>query len=518
MAFRISALTGRKADISSEEIKIVYRPEGDTKRLQEFLKKYSAIFGLLTFITPFFLVPIFMSVFPIEQVLQTVFSPIVLLLILPLTFVFSRRMCGIIFQPTHLLARPEGLFIHWQQKLGKPVKNLISWSRVTAIDVQNLSNKTKQEEQYLVFRTRSDEVTRIKLGGLVEAGGRGELLRAVRKWAPAVPRSPSVAALLEPPPDHSYTELWLTALSAPPQRELLTPLEPGALLKNGAYQVGAKIGMGGQGTAYTALCLDAVEQRPGEHAQRALTDVDGSALSESNHADRTEEQLPSAVVLKEYMLPVQVTRSARRVSLETLENEARILEGLSHPNIVALLDFFVEDHRGYLVLEYINGRSLREYVKESGRLEEGEVRRLSSQMCDILSYLHSQIPPVVHRDFTPDNLILTPAAELKLIDFNVARQISATVTATVVGKHAYIPPEQFRGKPEPRSDIYALGRTMHYLITGRDPEPLTISNPRELRADISDKLCSVVTRATQLQATARYESAEEMKRELSECV
>ena len=115
---------------------------------------------------------------------------------------------------------------------------------------------------------------------------------------------------------------------------------------------------------------------------------------------------------------------------------------------------------------------------------------------------------VVHRDFTPDNLILRKDGLLKLIDFNVARQIESTATGSVVGKPAYLPPEQFRGEPCAQSDIYALGASLHYLLTGQDPEPITASHPRTLRPEISIGLDEFVARATASDLSKRYASAE----------
>jgi serine/threonine-protein kinase len=120
----------------------------------------------------------------------------------------------------------------------------------------------------------------------------------------------------------------------------------------------------------------------------------------------------------------------------------------------------------------------------------------------------------VHRDFTPDNLILDKDGTLKLIDFDVAQQREQTTSATVVGKHAYLPPEQFRGKPCPQSDIYALGATLHFLLTGCDPEPLTSSHPLTVRPEIAAALDGIVARCTQLDLDKRYETAAQIKLDL----
>ncbi|HEY9868982.1 MAG TPA: hypothetical protein V6D08_07435 [Candidatus Obscuribacterales bacterium] len=128
--------------------------------------------------------------------------------------------------------------------------------------------------------------------------------------------------------------------------------------------------------------------------------------------------------------------------------------------------------------------------------------------------MHGLTPPIVQPDFTPDNLILQDDLKLKLVDFNVAHELEASATATVVGKHSYLPPEQFRGKPLGQSDIHALGCTMFYLLTAQEPEPITQSDPRHHRPDVGAVLAEIVKCATALDPSRRYASAAEMKAEL----
>jgi serine/threonine-protein kinase len=213
-------------------------------------------------------------------------------------------------------------------------------------------------------------------------------------------------------------------------------------------------------------------------------------------------------------LPVYVDATVRRQALENFQREAAMLRTLSHPQIVKLVDFFIEDHRSYMVLEHIDGLSLRRMVEQSGPMSEEQVCSLAQQMCDILTYLHELSPPVVHRDFTPDNLILNSDSTLKLIDFTVAQQTESTATGTVVGKHAYLPPEQFRGKPTPQSDIYAMGATLFYLLIGRDPEPITASHPILSDNKIDGSLDEIVARATSLDLSIRYPNIQSVKQDL----
>ncbi|HEY9713572.1 MAG TPA: serine/threonine-protein kinase, partial [Chroococcales cyanobacterium] len=385
-------------------------------------------------------------------------------------------------QPTHVGISSDGLRLLWRHKLFKKNGAYTNWEQINSVEMVRPAGKTSPSDDRLVFSTAAGPAMKLKMGSIDSVEDKELILKAIQKYGAHAHRDPAVIQGLQPPADYSYTELWLQALSAPPKRERLQPLMTGAFLHDQAYEVLHSLGVGGQGQAYLAR-----DRRTGD-----------------------------SVVLKEFILPVYVDVNVRRTALEQFENEARILRHLDNPQIVKLLDFFVEDHRTYLVLEHIEGASLREIVKLKGKLDETAVRQLAIQMCHILEYLHALSPPVVHRDFTPDNLILKVDGTLKLIDFNVARQVvQATTSGTVVGKHAYLPPEQFRGMPETRSDIYAMGATLHYLLTGADPEPIAISHPQRLCPSVSDSINTIVERATALALEKRYADVQQIEADLA---
>jgi serine/threonine protein kinase len=136
-------------------------------------------------------------------------------------------------------------------------------------------------------------------------------------------------------------------------------------------------------------------------------------------------------------------------------------------------------------------------------------------MCEILSYMHAQTPPVIHRDFTPENLMFSSDGMLRLIDFNVAQQLDSTTTRTIAGKHAFIPPEQFRGTATVQSDIYAAGATLFYLLTGQEPEPISVSHPKTVEESVSEEMDETVARATALDVALRYSDSSGLKAALS---
>ena len=190
------------------------------------------------------------------------------------------------------------------------------------------------------------------------------------------------------------------------------------------------------------------------------------------------------VILKELVLHKADEESVKKAK-ELFQRESSLLVKLHHPQIARVYDHFVENGRDYLVLDYIPGQSLRQLVEAEGPRLEDKVLEWAQAIAGILLYLHGQNPPIIHRDLTPENLVLGEDNLIHLIDFGAANEFAATATGTLIGKQAYIPPEQFRGKPQPASDIYALGATMYYLLTGQDPEALSSSNPALVNSSVS---------------------------------
>jgi serine/threonine-protein kinase len=137
-------------------------------------------------------------------------------------------------------------------------------------------------------------------------------------------------------------------------------------------------------------------------------------------------------------------------------------------------------------------------------------------MAQMLAYLHEQPEPIIHRDFTPDNLLLKSDGSIVVIDFGAANFFLGTATGTMIGKQAYIAPEQLRGKATPQSDIYALGGCLYYLSTGDDPEPLSPSHPKEKVPAISAAFDKLVAHCTQMEKEDRPPTARAVLASLKE--
>jgi tetratricopeptide (TPR) repeat protein/tRNA A-37 threonylcarbamoyl transferase component Bud32 len=207
----------------------------------------------------------------------------------------------------------------------------------------------------------------------------------------------------------------------------------------------------------------------------------------------------------------------REQSLQWFNREANMLLELHHPAIPKVFDFFDEHGHNYLVMEFVEGRTLSEVLEQEGRLPEARVRNWAVQVCNVLYYLHSQNPPVIFRDLKPSNIMVTNDEKIKLIDFGIARfSESGGRQATVIMTLGYAPPEQLEGKPQVKSDIYALGATLHRLLTRHDatknsPSIFDFPTIRSLRPEITPAFDAIIGRALQKNLDARWASAAEME-------
>jgi serine/threonine protein kinase/Flp pilus assembly protein TadD len=204
-----------------------------------------------------------------------------------------------------------------------------------------------------------------------------------------------------------------------------------------------------------------------------------------------------------------------QASIDSFRKEATMLINLKHPALPHITDFFsIGEDRFYLVMEYIEGQTLKAIAISRGPIPETEVLDWLEQLGDILDYLHNQKPPVIFRDLKPSNIMLTPDGTIKLIDFGIARHFrpESTSDTTAYGSPGYSPPEQ-HGKiqTDARSDIYALGVTLHYLLTGIDPakRPFFFEPPSKVTA-ISPGFEAAIMRALQLKLENRPASIKEM--------
>ena len=208
----------------------------------------------------------------------------------------------------------------------------------------------------------------------------------------------------------------------------------------------------------------------------------------------------------------------RATIVQNFEREANILATLSHPSIPRIYDYFSEDNRSYLVLEFIHGKDLEQIINDTqGFLSEEQVLSWAIQLCDVLSFLHAHRPdPIIFRDMKPSNVMVNQSNHIILVDFGIAKPFQTGQKGTMIGTEGYSPPEQYRGEATTLADIYALGATMHHALTRRDPriEPPFSFNERPVRKinpAVSIELEAVINTALQYNSKDRFPTIEDMR-------
>lgn len=201
------------------------------------------------------------------------------------------------------------------------------------------------------------------------------------------------------------------------------------------------------------------------------------------------------------------------VVVNSLLAEANMMKRLDHPALPRIVDIIDNGITIFVVMDYIEGESLDKILAEYGSQSEELVVGWAKQLCDALSYLHSQKPPIIYRDMKPANVMLKPEGNIKIIDFGIAREYKELSLAdtTVLGTKGYAPPEQYSGQTDARSDIYALGMTMHHLLTGIDPRtgeayaPVRMWNP-----EVSEGVEMIIDKCVQPAAEHRYQNCQDL--------
>jgi serine/threonine-protein kinase len=256
------------------------------------------------------------------------------------------------------------------------------------------------------------------------------------------------------------------------------------------YQVLRTLGQGGMGTTY--LAWDAVGSITGK---------------------------PQLLVLKQMNADMAKIAKAQ----ELFEREAYALKSLNHSGIPQYYDFFVVGGKKYLAMELIHGQDLEKRVYATGPVTPRQAIAWMIQTCNILDYLHSQEPPLIHRDIKPANLMVRNADNhIVVLDFGAVKEIGTT-PGTRIGAEGYCAPEQERGQPLTQSDLYAIGPTLIFLLTGENPFKFYRHRGLNSRFDLTNmptitpKLREIIERVTEQLPRDRYQSAKELAVALANC-
>lgn len=404
-----------------------------------------------------------------------------------LLFVLGTVATGLL-QESNLIVSQDGLFIPILTSASNHFDRFIEWRDIEKVILQGeLSNIDKMKIRML---TAGGGVVTLGLNGL--SGNDIEyLLVSMANWLPDSILDPQIHELKEALWNAdalagsnqnkalSFTQMWEDELTSRYSSTAYIPLNPGQRLQDNNLKVVRQLALGGWSAIYLV--------------QEANTKLK---------------------VLKESVIPPGTSEILKEKAQSMFLREAQLLLKLSHPQIVRVYEHFVEDNRHYLLLDYVSGQTVKQAVKLQGPYHQLDAIDYARQMTEILIYLHNQTPPVLHRDLTPDNLIIDNQ-KLTLIDFGAANEMLGTATGTMVGKQSYIAPEQFQGHATEQSDLYALGATLYFMLTGVDAVPMTQSSLQQTMPTVSKALNKLVEDLTAQDQANRPASATEVKARLA---
>lgn len=254
------------------------------------------------------------------------------------------------------------------------------------------------------------------------------------------------------------------------------------------YRIIGSLGGGGQGAVYKARDLN-------------FPDANRLVAVKEMHVNNADPKL-------------------RSDALKQFRREANILATLSHPAIPKIYDFFDENERAYLVMEYINGHNLEEILMRTSYIPMDKILDWAIALCDVLDYLHNYPDqPIIFRDMKPANIMIDSAGRVRLIDFGIAKKFESNKRHTMIGTEGYSAPEQYKGNANPVSDIYSLGATLHQVITRRDPRlepPFSFAERvvTDYNKEATPEIAAIIDRSLEFEPPKRYQSCSNMKTDL----
>lgn len=216
----------------------------------------------------------------------------------------------------------------------------------------------------------------------------------------------------------------------------------------------------------------------------------------------------------------EITKRSRdmnnEVVIQSAIAEANMIKKLDHPALPRIVDIIENGDMIFVIMDYIEGETLGNVLKAEGPQPQELVVEWALQLCEVLDYLHTRNPSIIYRDMKPDNIMLKPDGNIKLIDFGIAREYKEHKSSDTIGlgTRGYAAPEQFGGQAQTdaRTDIYCLGMTLHHLLTGKNPsEPPYETYPiRHWDPQLSTGLEVVVQQCIHLDPDKRYQSCAEL--------
>lgn len=291
----------------------------------------------------------------------------------------------------------------------------------------------------------------------------------------------------------------------------------------GKYELKEKIGTGGSSTVYLAW---------DRHLERYVALKEEKDAGEVRDAEKAENAERAGIAER----TGKAEKANDTADISILKKEMEMLKSLKHPMLPEIYDYFQES-RQYLVMEYIRGEGLHNYIEREGAVPEKQACKWALQLLELFSYLHGRKPPVLYRDLKPENIIVCPDGGLRVVDFGTAlySRYDNRMAENLAGTAGYAAPEQLHGYSaqkvkagrktdaaffgsgvDERSDIYTLGATLYHMLTGHNPArpPYGIRPVRYMNPEITQDMEWIVAKCTEEEPEGRYQTVEELRADL----
>lgn len=404
------------------------------------------------------------------------------------------------FEPDHIAISPQGINLQWSSKCFSHMGLVLPWKRIALAYVEeHVDAATNVPYEILCIRDNVGKALRLDCRVFASS----VLVKALQKRAPWSVKAPPMVLALQPVQlfRWQYLLLWSFNLCRTKAKQSFPETGVGSVLKQDKYRI---------------IETKSVQRFGVEHIAEVLIGS-GDKVSTAraykglNCYDQTGSSCSTQVKIQQFVLPRKQSIVEWYWMLNHFEMGVRRLSSVNSNNIIRWLDVFIENGSAFVVTEYDVSKTLRQIVQESGPLPEARVREIALEMAEILLHLHQLDPPYVHGYFTPDALVVAREGFVKLNQFALGQHLVPSRIFSSYLDRRYASLEQLRDRPSVQSDLYSFGCTLHYLLTGNDPDPFKQSNPKLTRSDVCDRFNQIVMKATEPSASRRFDSAAEIK-------
>lgn len=406
--------------------------------------------------------------------------------------------------PDRVMLSADGIKFLWSGRFDRFSSGTLRWSKIRLVYLEK-PNESEDGHFFICIRNSSGGVLKLHTSGFGDPSQLELFFQTLRQRVPAAFKDAPLYLAVQP---EQKSNLAYVIRSVKQYLKITKPskieefLTPDTVLQDGRYRLLARLETTAECTRYVAEAND--------------PDVVDSRLAAFCEGKSSSKFGAQKVLLEEYILPPKKNMmSLDYLELQSLlEHRARVASRLDNKRILRWLDIFQENQRMYCVFEYFAGDTLHQHVLKNGSFTESQTIKMALFMCDLLSLMHGEEPAILHGSFNPHSLSITDAGELKMTTLPRSGLMESRRLPGPAGRLAYMAPEQLHLTPCKQSDLYGLGATLYFMLTGQDPPAAQCLKVKQAVPSVSDTLSGIIERCTDPDLGKRLENVDVLKRQL----